>query len=55
MAKKPYQGTNDVWYRGEYAVVPVVGGYQVVNTRTARRSTPKTKIRALRLLIKVTR
>lgn len=53
---KPYQGTNGVWYRGEFAVVPCVqqGEFQVVNMRTARRSRPQTYIRALRMLVKVT-
>jgi len=42
--------------RGDFAAVPAMGDtYQVVNTRTGKRSQPRTLLRALRILVKVTR
>jgi len=64
--QRPYNGlmtntetTNPApktYRRGDFAAVPAMGDtYQVVNTRTGKRSQPRTLLRALRILVKVTR
>lgn len=49
--------TTKIYRRGDFAAVPTTtpGLYQVVNTRTGRRSEPRPVLRALRILVKAAR